>query len=241
MSEDIKNENLNSVDNPEIKKETVDETADPNKGEKNDNPEGDKGKDNTKPDYRPKAGSDSVPLSKYTKVKQRIKELKAQLEERSNLSNQDLESLAKEYNFDDKVLAKIATIIKRDTLKEAEKKIAPILSKQQQVENEKRFDEDFERAIAKKYPELAGKKGQFKRIAFSPDFIHLKTLEDIRKEFYPEITSKTKDDTPEAGSNAAPKETETIDFSKMTEEQHLRVLADPKLKAKYYAWQDAQG
>ena len=230
--ESIKDENLNS----ENKEEKADKTANPEKDEKNDKPK----EGNQNNDYRPKTNSDTVPLSKYTKVKQRIKELKAQLEEKSNLSNEDLKALAKEHNLDEEGLKKIATIIKKETLKEAEKKIAPILSKQQQVENEKRFEEDFERTIAKKYPELVGKKGQFKRIAFSPDFIHLKTLEDIRKEFYPD-SKATKDDSPESGSNGGNKETETIDFSKMTEEQHAKVLDDPKLKAKYYDWQDKQG
>lgn len=239
MSEDIKNENLNSEGNTENNKETEEKTADPEKGEENKSPEIDNLKD--KNGYRPKSGSDSVPLKKYTKVKQRIKELKAQLAERSNLSSEDLADLAKEHNLDEAGLKKIAAIIKKETLKEAEKKIAPIISKQQQVENEKRFDEDFERTIAKKYPALAGKKGQFKRIAFSPDFIHLKTLEDIRKEFYPDVTSEIKDDNPEGGSSAAPKETETIDFAKMTPKQHEMVLADPKLRAKYYDWQDKQG
>lgn len=236
MDNPIKDENLNSEANAEIKKETADITADPEKDKENDNPED----DNKSLDYRPKEKSDTVPLSKYTKVKQKIKELKKQLADKSNLSNKDLESLAQEHNLDPAALKRIASIIEKNALKEADKKIAPILSKQKQAENEKHFEEDFERNIAKKYPELAGKKAQFKRIAFSPDFIHLKTLEDIRKEFYPD-TKVSKTDSPEGGSSAAPKETETIDFSKMTEEQHRRVLDDPKLRAKYYDWQDKQG
>ncbi|MDQ5987380.1 MAG: hypothetical protein CSYNP_03120 [Syntrophus sp. SKADARSKE-3] len=237
------------------KDETVEKTTDTETDKK---VEEEKNKDDKKevPDYRPKADekqkgfkeAGTVPLKKYLDVKNRLKELKEVSKTSNNLSNADIESLAKEHNLDADVLKAIAAIIKKETIAEAEKKITPLLEKARREESEKAFEKDFKQNILSKYPELKSKKEHFKRIAFSPDFLHLKTLEDIRKEYFdgykPSDDGGKKDDkkdTVEGGSKGGAKGSETIDFANMTDEQHSKVLADPKLKAEYYKWKDANG
>lgn len=190
-----------------------------------------------------------VPLSVYLQLKNDFKELKKSLES-DTLTQKELDELAEESGLDAKVLQKIIATAKiqakQEALKEVDAKVKPIVSQKISSDNDRFFSDDFEQTIAKKYPELADKKDNFKRIAFSKDFMHLKTLEDIRKEFYPNAKSTkeaaVKTEAPEGGSKGTEgKELESIDFGKMDEATHKKVLADPKLKAKYYAWQDKQG
>lgn len=196
-------------------------------------------------DYRPKSEQpkETVPLKKHLKLKKELARLKKEREDDGeDLSTKDLDSLAEEYGLAPKALKELANTISTMTLKQAEKIIAPIQAKAIEAENERAFNTDFEIKILKQYPHLASKKEQFKKIAFSPDFVHLKTLEDIRNEFFSDVTPKKKKETdaPEGGSRGSTK-VEEIDFDHMTEEQHLRVLADPVLKKKLYEHQDAQG
>lgn len=223
---------------PAKKDEAVETTTKPEKVEEN------KAEEKVISDYRPKDEKipDTVPLKKYLDLKKDIKELKEQLgkQSSSNLTLKELEDLADENNLDKGVLKKIADIIKNETLKEADKKIAPILEKERMRESEKAFEKDFKKTILEKYPELKEKKDAFKRIAFSPQFLHLKTLEDIRKEFFDGYKPKEKKDAVEAGSKGQSKATETIDFANMTDEQHSKVLADPSTRAEYYKWRETQ-
>lgn len=190
-----------------------------------------------------------VPLSVYLELKKDFKDLKKSLET-DTLTQKELDELAEESGIDSKVLQKIIATAKiqakQEAMKEVDERVKPIVSQKLSSDNERFFTEDFEKTIASKYPELADKRETFKRIAFSKDFMHLKTLEDVRKEFYPFAkTAKeaaVKTEAPEGGSKGTEgKEPESVDFSKMNEETHKRVLADPKLRAKYYAWQDKQG
>lgn len=192
---------------------------------------------------------DHVPLSVYLELKKDFKDLKKSLET-DTLTQKELDELAEESGIDSKVLQKIIATAKvqakQEAMKEVDERVKPIVSQKLSSDNERFFTEDFEKTIAAKYPELADKRETFKRIAFSKDFMHLKTLEDVRKEFYPFAKSAkeaaVKTEAPEGGSKGTEgKEPESVDFSKMNEETHKRVLADPKLKAKYYAWQDKQG
>ena len=229
--------------------ETEEETNDDKKGDKKieedseDDEESDE--EDSKKNYRPKSEQpdESVPLKKYLKVKKELSTLKKEREDDGeDLSTEDLDSLAEKYDLEPKALKELAKVIEHSTLKKAQKIIAPIQAKAMEGENEKAFNADFEKTILSKYPHLASKKEQFKKIAFSPDFVHLNNLEAIRKEFFADIEppKKKEKDAPEGGSRGSLK-VEEIDFDNMTEEQHARVLDDPVLRKKYYAHQDAKG
>lgn len=217
-----------------------------NEDEDDKEPEPDKKDEEEKPkDYRPKSEKPSamVPVKKFMKVKKAYGDLKKEREEDGeDLSTEDLDSLAEEYNLEPKALKKLAKTISTMTLKEAQKIIAPLKAEKIEAENAKSFEADFEKTILSKYPQLASKKEQFKKIAFSPDLVNqYPTLEAIRKEFFADVTTKEKTkDSPEGGSQVSSK-TEQIDFANMTDEQHARVLKDPELKKKYYKYQDEQG
>jgi len=237
MPKSIEDENLDSAK----KQETEETTPDPEK-EKETKGEDDKEKGEKEPDYRPKPKSDeTVPLKKYLDLKNDVKALKKSIEhlsdDKSNLSNEDLDKLAEEYNLDKEGIKKLVSVIKKETAKEAEKKIAPLLAERQREQNEKNFDKVFKEKTLKKYPHLADFKDKYKRMVMSPDFVDM-TEEQIINEYFP---APKKDDSPETGSQGGSKGDEVVDFSKMTDEQHAKVLKDPALRAKYYKWQDEQG
>jgi hypothetical protein len=234
---EAKDENLDS----EINQEPEEKTPEPKEVEKKEVKE-DK---QDEPDYRPKPKSDEVvPLKKYLDLKTDVKNLKKEIErlsdDKSNLSNKDLESLADEYNLDKDYVKKFASVIEKKTAKEAEKKLAPLLAERQKEQNEKNFDKVFNEKTLKKYPHLADFKEKYKRMVMSPDFVDM-TEDQIISDYFPVPSKPTKDDSPENGSQGGSKGDEVIDFSKMSEEQHAKVLDNPKLRAKYFDWQDKQG
>lgn len=190
---------------------------------------------------------DTVPLKVFLEMKKEYKELKAK-QAGATLSNQSLAEIAEAAGIDEEATKKLVSVIteavKRETLDEVDSRVKPILVQKMSSESERFFEEDFEKTIASKYPELADKKETFKKVAFSKDFLHLSTLEDIRKEFFPAVKKAAKEESPEGGSKgAANKGTEEIDFSKVASDQdlHKKVIGDRKLREKYYAWKDSQG
>lgn len=241
---EVKDEIIDSAKNDETVEKTTDTEAD-----KKAEVEKNKADEKTIPNYRPiddkTPKNETVPLKKYLDLKNEIKELRQSGDKSSsNLTLKELEDLAEEHNVDKTFVQKIANIIKNETLKEADKKIAPILEKERIRESEKAFDKDFKRSILEKYPELKEKRDAFKKIAFSPQFLHLKTLDDIRKEFFDgyKFKGEVKKDTVEGGSQGGNKGSETVDFTTLHKnpELHAKVLADPKLRTEYYKWKDTQ-
>lgn len=207
-----------------------------------------------------KKSSDVVPLKKYLDKKLKIKDLEKEISElkskpqsgNNQFNTKDLDELAEEFGANPAALKKLAAILTPKQNADLEKKIEQLeesnrtlLAKDQRQEQEKLFDKHFKEKIASKYPELKEKKSLFKQVWFSPTFPELKTLEDVRKEFFPHIKavetkSGVKKESLEPGSGGTNKGVKTIDFSKMTDEQHMEVLKNPELKAKYYAWIDSK-
>lgn len=190
---------------------------------------------------------DTVPLKKYLKVKAKLKN-KITSEGTSDLSKQTLEEFAEESGLKIDVVAKLRDLIvtqaRSEATKVADDRVRPIVAEKMTRRNEELFEKDFAAKVSSKYPELESKKEAFKKIAFSRDFLHLKTLDDIRNEFFPNakaVEKAVKKESPEAGSVGGNKETETIDFAKLHENPDLykKVIADPKLRAKYYSWQES--
>lgn len=204
--------------------------------------------------YRPSVGEkvdvngEMVPLKKFLDLKKVYKDLKSKTSS-PELNNKTLEAFAEETGLTIETAKKFAEIVtkqaKAEALKAADERVAPILIEKMSKSNLEAFEQDFEQSIATKYPDLANKKETFKKIAFSKDFLHLKSLDEIRQEFYPDVKpseKQIKKETIEGGSKGGNKETETIDFSTLKENPELyeRVMKDPVLKKKYYAYQDAQ-
>lgn len=224
--------------------------GDPKDTEDDEDEEGDEPDTSYRPTGEKKAkkesSSDTVPLSVFLELKRDFKDLKEQLS--SDLTNKDIDEFAQaagiELDIAKKFVKMIQTKTKEEVLQEVEEKIKPVAKNNLAEESIALFEADFEKSIASKYPELAGKKDVFQKIAFSKDFLHLKTLEDIRKEFYPNATKekKTKKDSPEAGSQgASTKAPENVNFATMDDETYKKVLANPESRTKYYEWLDSQG
>jgi hypothetical protein len=191
---------------------------------------------------------ETVPLKKYLDLKAKFK---AAQEEGDNLdlSNESLEEFAEEAGLKLPVVKKLAKLIVAQATAEAtraaDERVKPLVQERISKESELFFDQDFEKNIATNYPDLAAKKEAFKKIAFSKDFIHLKSLEEIRTEFYPDsnpVSKEAKKDFPEPGSKGGNKDVERINFASLKENpaQYAKVMKDSEARAKYYEWQDSQ-
>lgn len=240
--------------------EEVDDTS-LEKNDTTDNEESDKKAqpEDTKepvPAYRPKPEGkkdETVPLSKYMEEKNARKALEAALRDKSKASgeteinSEDLDDLAKEFDLDPGFVKKFAKTVEARAEKRAEAKIAPIIQKERETESVNNFNRDFDKSILAVYGQEAEKfREHFQRLAFDPNLVHYDTLEALREAYFPTLKAAakpTKDTNVEGGSQAAPgkSDAETIDFAKMDEDTHIKVLKDSKLRAQYYAWQDANG
>lgn len=234
--EDTQEESENEESNEETSEEE----------ESNDSDDSDEeDEDSSDTDYRPKEPKkeEFVPLKKYTKLRKELQKLRKQSSESdSSLQTEDLEELADKYKLPEKFVKDLATTIETRSLKKAEEKIAPLIAKQTMSENERLFNADFDKTILTKYPHLADKKEHFKKIAFSPDFVHLKSLEDIRKEFFDSPPPKKKTESIEGGSSGAERTgDEDINLDNPTEQQLEKILDNPALRKKYFERQDALG
>jgi len=210
---------------------------------------------------KPSKTDEVVPLKKYLDKKTKIKELEgtvselngklAELNSKTLINNNDLDKFIEEFGLNPEATKKLAAILTPKQNANLEKKLAELeesnkslLQKEERRDQKKQFEKHFKDKIIAKYPELKEKKSLFKQVWFSPTFPHLKTLEDIKTEFFPHIKgveTGVKKESLESGSGGQSKGVKEIDFSKMTDEQHLEVLKDKDLKAKYYAWSDSQG
>lgn len=189
----------------------------------------------------------TVPLKKYLKVKAKLKNAVGS-DGSSDLTNKTLEEFAEESGLEIKVVKQLRDIIvtqaRSEATKVADERVRPIVVEKMTRRNEELFEKDFAAKISSKYPELEAKKEAIKKIAFSRDFLHLKTLDDIRNEFFPNakaVEKAVKKDSVEAGSVGGNKESETIDFASLQDNPELykKVIANPQLRKKYYAWQDS--
>lgn len=201
--------------------------------------------------YRPSKGEkkkpeEMVPLSKYLDVKKALKRYK-DAGGSPSLTNKTLETFAEEAGLKLDVVQDLVKIItaqaREEASRTAEEKIKPIVLEKISRSNLDAFDQDFERTIAQKYPQLVNKKETFKKVAFSKDFLHLTNLEAIRQEFFPDskpVEKPVKKETVEGGSKGGGKESEQVDFSTLKDNpaQYAKVMKDPALRAKYYKWQD---
>lgn len=224
--------------------------GDPEDTEDDDDEEGEEPETSYRPTGEKKtkkeSSSETVPLSVFLELKKDFKELKEQLS--GDLTNKDIAEFAQAAGIELDVAKRFVTMIqtktKEDVLQEVEETVKPIAKSSVAEESLSLFEADFEKSISSKYPELAEKKEIFKKIAFSKEFLHLKTLEDIRKEFYPNSTKvkAKKKDSPEKGSQGAnDKAPESVNFATMDDETYRKVLANSDSRAKYYEWLDSQG
>lgn len=197
-----------------------------------------------------KKDPEMVPLPKYMESRNRVKELEKELEEAREggvkLTNTDLDSLAAEYNTDPNFVKKLAATMKAEAINEIRATVDPLLAERQQAENDRSFNEAFDKVIKAAYGDQIDREA-FREIALNPSFAYLKSFDGIVKKFWSHIKPVTaeseeeiKTETIESGSKGAVK-SETINFAKMTDKQHEDVLGNPKLKAEYYKWKDSQG
>ena len=241
--------------NDSEKKNTEEDEEDTSKNTPPANDGADDNKEEELSGYRPstdkkvKVDGETVPLKKYLDVKAKLAEVRKANDD-SGLSKQTLDEFAEEAGLKPEVARKYAKIIiaeaTAEAIKAAEERVAPIVLEKTSRENLDAFEQDFINKIATKYPELAAKKETFKKVAFSKDFLHLKSLEAIKNEFFPDVKAVSKEaakkEELEGGSKGGNKEVEHIEFSTLKEspDNYKKVMDDPKLRKKYFDWQDSQ-
>lgn len=245
LDDSVNNDELNEEETSE--NQTGDETEN---SEENANSEADKseekaGEEEEIPDYRPKKPEEKqtekpkdVPFNTFLSEKKRRQAAERKLKElETGKAKKDNEASGEEDDDYDDLDDRIE--------RKAKELISPLLSKQQETENARNFEKDFERNIVSKYPELKEKKDQFQEIAFNPSLVDkYPTLESIRQAFWPDVKPvDTKKTRTEAGSEGTSRGTETVDFAKVDSNPELyhKVMADPVLKGKYFAYLDSQG
>lgn len=205
------------------------------------------------PDYRPKPdGGEKRELTpaerKIAHLNKENKELRKRLSqkqegggENEDLTNKELEEIANELGVSVESVKKMKKVLGGGTkvdLSEIETKIDSITNATRQAENEKNFSKDFDK-WSKDNPGRERLKDFYKKIAFDPDFLHLKTFEDMERHFFP---AEAKKKTTEKGTQGVKVNGEKIDFSKVATDPKLEetVFKDPALKKQYYKWLDTQ-
>lgn len=193
--------------------------------------------------------AEMVPLAKYLEEKSARKALQAELIQKDKagetLTNSTLDELSKEYDVDPTYAKKLAAQIKAETLNELKPLMEPILAERQRETADKSFNQAFDSLIVTKYGDQIDRE-KFKAIALNAPLtqsLGLKSFNDIVKAYYSNvqpIVDKVNEETVEGGSKPTSKE-ESINFANMTAEQHSKVLADSKQRAKYYEWKDSGG
>lgn len=111
-----------------------------------------------------------------------------------------------------------------------------VKAKEAQEALQKAYDGEFEK-LAEMYPKLADKKDQlFKlvQVAGNED----KSLEEVALDTFSGFIQKVASE--DGGGGGGDTDISNIDFDRMTPEQHAKVMADPKAKAKYYAYADTK-
>jgi hypothetical protein len=250
FDEDFDEETNEDADDSE---NTEGEADDQDASKTENGPADDTADDDESTKYRPsdskeeKKAPQMVPLKKYTDLKAKLRDL--QKEEQADLSNETLEEFAEEFGIKPNAVKKLAKLITTQAIEEAtrvaEERVKPLVQERVSIDNSKAFEADFQKNIASKYPELATQIEVFRNIAFSKDFIHLKSLEAIKTEFYPNVKASQKEvkkESVEGGSQGAGKETERIEFATLKDnpKQYAKVMNDPVARGKYYEWQDSQ-
>lgn len=232
---------MTKVNNPEKDEKEIEEDADleddkkgkdgNGEGEDNNDDEGD-GADG-RYDNKPK---DTVSLKKYMKAKDRIKELQDDLAAAKSPMSASVREIAAELGVEESAATKLIQFAKDSSLKEFEHKFGPILKKDELAKADQAFDTEFDKVV-KIYPALASKKKQLKSLAFSKEY--LKTpLDKIAEESYGDLIGKPTTEDAAGGSDKG--ESEKIDFANMTSDQRAKVMKDPELRKKYYAYKDSK-
>lgn len=191
------------------------------------------------PDYRPKKPDYSPETAKIIAQRKENQELKRRLKELedSSLKTNDtsLEELADDLGISVEAVKKMQKAFSPNT-SSVEEKLNAILERDRQIESERNFNTDFEK-WAKSDPDRMAKKDFYKTVAFNPEFLDLKNFDQMERKFFPGSPKRASIESGTASKTGA---TEKIDFQKMTDTQEAKVLNDPKLRAKYYAWLDSK-
>ncbi len=184
--------------------------------------------------YEPKPQHETVSLKKHLKLKEKMREMQAEIQALKTPSAQNIRDLAKEYGVEESFVTKLAETIETQTVKRVEERLSPILKKQERDKVDQAFNVEFEKLIVNN-PKLAGKKEVLKSLAFSPQYLK-SSLDVIAAEVFGDLIGTTPTEKSKGGTG----DTVVVDFTKVTSDPEVRakVMADPETKKKYFKWCD---
>jgi hypothetical protein len=192
---------------------------------------------------------DTVPLSTYLSLKDDLKELKREIKE-AKASNEKtveiagLREIAAKYpDVDREFVADILSSATSLAQSEIDKKYTPILEKQENERRQVAFDSAFDSLYQKtlnENPELGDSidKDLVKELALTPKYRNVPLVEIVKKLSGVKVIAKASSET--ETRTAADRVDEVASYDKMTKEQERAVLADPKTRAKFYAYLDSK-
>jgi predicted DNA-binding protein YlxM (UPF0122 family) len=189
-------------------------------------------------DYRPKPVQHSPETAKIIAQRKEIQRLERELKEReeNSLKTNDvsLEELAEEMGVTVEAVKKLQKVLTPKS--DVEEKLNAILEDKRKSESENNFKADFTN-WAKGNADRTAKIEFYKTVAFNPEFLHLKTFDQMEKHFFPTAVKTNK---VEGGTSTKTGAYEKIDFASMTDEQRERLYQNPKKQKEYFDWLDSQ-
>lgn len=192
--------------------------------------------------------ADTVPLAVYLELKEDLKSLKHEMKESKGSDTkvvaQGVKELAQKYpDVNEDFIKDMLSSATQEATKKIEEKYSPIIERQDMEKKKVAFDVAFDKLFDKTMtdnPELPKTidKELIKELASTPKYRNT-PLAEILTKMYGEKMGKSSSET--ETRSAPDRIDDTVDFQKVTAEQRKAIMADPKAKAKYFAYLDTLG
>ncbi len=192
---------------------------------------------------------ETVPLKAFLDLKKDLKDLKKDLSEaktnpeKTRVEIEGLNELAQKYpDVDGNFLRDLLNSASQTAAKKLEDKFSTVIEEQENDRKRAAFDKAFDTLYDKTLldnPDLPKTidKDSIKELAQTPKYRNT-PLADILLKMYP-VSSEGRGSSENETRSAADRVDDVVSFDKITKDQEQAILADPKSRAKYFAWRDA--
>lgn len=192
---------------------------------------------------------DTVPLSVYLELKDDFKALKKEIKEASKSNQEKIEArgfseLTQKYpDVSPEFIQDMLSSATKEATKKIEEKYSPIIEKQEmekkQAEFDRAFDNLFEKTLQEN-PDLPSTidKELVKELALTPKYRNVPLSEILIKMYASSQTGKASSENDMRSSSD--RISDVVDFGNINDEQKKAIMADPKVRQKYFDYLDTQ-
>jgi hypothetical protein len=192
---------------------------------------------------------ETVPLSVYLELKKDLKDLKHEIKSTKESNQEKVEiagvkELANKYpDVNEDFIKDILNSATKEAEKKLDEKYTPIIAKQEIKEKQIAFDTAFDRLFEKTIqdnPDLPKTidKELVKELALTPKYRNVPLSDIMIKMYGSTIEGKSSSENEmRSGSDVV---TDVVNFESITPDQKTAIMADPKVRAKYFSWLDTQ-